>query len=48
MEDWLRIPMMFTTLLIAMPTELKVFSWMGTLWRGRIHLDESDASRSAS
>jgi cytochrome c oxidase subunit 1 len=37
MAPWLRVPMMITTLLIAVPTGIKIFSWLATMWEGRLH-----------
>jgi cytochrome c oxidase subunit 1 len=36
MEDYLRVPFMFTTLLVAVPTGVKFFSWVATIWGGKL------------
>jgi cytochrome c oxidase subunit 1 len=36
MESFLRIPFMFSTLLVAVPTGVKFFSWIATMWRGKL------------
>ena len=39
MASWLRVPMMITTLLIAVPTGIKIFSWLATMWEGKLHFN---------
>jgi len=36
MNEYLRVPFMYSTLLVAVPTGVKFFSWVGTLWGGKI------------
>jgi cytochrome c oxidase subunit I len=35
-NDILRIPFMYSTLLVAVPTGVKFFSWLGTIWGGNL------------
>lgn len=38
MAAYLVVPFMYSTLLVSVPTGVKFFSWMGTLWRGKISM----------
>jgi cytochrome c oxidase subunit 1 len=38
MVEWLRLPMMLSTMAIAVPTGIKVLGWSATLWNARIHM----------
>jgi cytochrome c oxidase subunit 1 len=39
MASYLRIPFMYSTLLVAVPTGVKFFSWVATLWQGKISFE---------
>ena len=36
---WMRMLFMFSTMLISVPTGIKVFAWVGTIWGGKLRLD---------
>jgi cytochrome c oxidase subunit 1 len=36
-----RIPFMITSMIIAVPTGVKIFGWLGTLWGGKIHFNSA-------
>ncbi|MFQ5925283.1 MAG: cbb3-type cytochrome c oxidase subunit I [Dehalococcoidia bacterium] len=38
MADVLVVPFMVTTVLIAVPTGIKMFAWLSTMWRGKLQL----------
>lgn len=38
MSAYLRVPFMYSTLLVAVPTGVKFFSWVATIWQGKIEL----------
>ena len=41
MNPLLRIPFMITSMIIAVPTGVKIFSWLGTIWGGRLRFTTS-------
>ncbi len=38
---WLRMFFMITTMIIAVPTGIKIFSWLATMWGGKIRLNSA-------
>ncbi len=38
MNPGLRIPYMITSMIIAVPTGVKIFSWLATIWNGKLEL----------
>jgi len=36
MNEYLRVPFMYSTLLVSVPTGVKFFSWVATLWQGKL------------
>jgi len=38
MNDYLRVPFMYSTFLVAVPTGVKFFSWVATIWKGKIDM----------
>ncbi len=38
MPGWLRVPFMISTLLVAVPTGVKVFAWVATMWSGKLRI----------
>jgi cytochrome c oxidase subunit 1 len=39
MAAYLRVPFMYSTLLVAIPTGIKFFSWIGTIWQGKMSFE---------
>ncbi len=39
MAPYLRVPFMYSTLLVAVPTGVKFFSWVATIWEGKLSFE---------
>jgi cytochrome c oxidase subunit 1 len=42
MDPLLRVPFMVTSMIIAVPTGVKIFSWLATIWGGRVRFTTSN------
>ncbi len=42
LQPELRIPFMITSMIIAVPTGIKIFGWLGTIWGGKLHLNSAN------
>jgi cytochrome c oxidase subunit I len=38
MNQYLQVPFMYSTLIVAVPTGVKFFSWIATIWKGKIEM----------
>ncbi|HLN47455.1 MAG TPA: cbb3-type cytochrome c oxidase subunit I, partial [Magnetospirillaceae bacterium] len=38
LSRWVQLPFMILTMAVAIPTGIKIFSWVATFWRGRVRL----------
>ncbi len=36
---WMRMLFMVSTMLVAVPTGVKIFAWTATLWKGKLHME---------
>lgn len=41
MNPWMTVPFMITSMVIAVPTGVKIFGWLGTIWQGKLRFDSA-------
>jgi cytochrome c oxidase subunit I len=37
--NWMRLTFMVSSMLVAVPTGIKIFAWTATVWKGKLHLE---------